>query len=178
MPVSLSPLNDTLEITLPSPLLVFQLIGPNLEECEFYRESAPQEGQVLRVALHKAPSAFSLQESLLLSLLAIVVIACCYEIVSRKVEQEQRVRNRQQKRLWESHSGKGKMPSASPQTQIPRDTNQSQANEQVSINSANPTYDQRYSAFHSPTTPLSSLSIMAIFTAQLVLLLLHRPSKE
>jgi len=135
MPVSLSPLNDTLEITLPSPLLVFQLIGPNLEECEFYRESAPQEGQVLRVALHKAPSAFSLQESLLLSLLAIVVIACCYEIVSRKVEQEQRVRNRQQKRLWESHSGKGKMPSASPQTQIPRDTNQSQANEQVSINS-------------------------------------------
>lgn len=28
-PVSLSPLNDTLEITLPSPLLVFQLIGNN-----------------------------------------------------------------------------------------------------------------------------------------------------
>ncbi len=91
--MSLSPLNDSLRLTLPSPQLT--LLAAQADDTEARRvidSAAPASPVVLTLSLYYAPASVSLRDALGLSLACMAAILVCHFLTAGRLDKAVRMR--------------------------------------------------------------------------------------
>ncbi|ELR12729.1 uncharacterized protein ACA1_092620 [Acanthamoeba castellanii str. Neff] len=92
-PVSLSPLNDSLRLTLPSPqLTLLAAHADDTAEARVIDSAVPASPTVLTLSLYYAPASVSLYDALGLSLACMAAILVCHFLAAGRLDKAIRVR--------------------------------------------------------------------------------------
>jgi uncharacterized membrane protein YdjX (TVP38/TMEM64 family) len=91
--VSLSPLNDSLRLTLPSPqLTLLAAHADDTAEVRVIDSAVPASPTVLTLSLYYAPASVSLYDALGLSLACMAAILVCHFLTAGRLDKAIRVR--------------------------------------------------------------------------------------
>jgi hypothetical protein len=91
--VSLSPLNDSLRLTLPSPqLTLLAAHADDTAEARVIDSAVPASPTVLTLSLYYAPASVSLYDALGLSLACMAAILVCHFLTAGRLDKAIRVR--------------------------------------------------------------------------------------